>query len=73
MVKFWGCAGSGCRGLSDLVRKGGLGLRVSLELLQVSLWGKDSENEKWWVDWGAGMVWFEIVIFSFELAAYGLN
>jgi hypothetical protein len=37
MVKFWGCAGSGCRGLSDLVRKGGLGLRVSQELLQVSL------------------------------------
>ncbi|KAJ6888338.1 hypothetical protein NC652_029402 [Populus alba x Populus x berolinensis] len=35
---FGAAAGSGCRGWSDLVRKGGLGLRVSQGLLQGKAW-----------------------------------
>ncbi|KAG6753881.1 hypothetical protein POTOM_041884 [Populus tomentosa] len=42
---FGAAAGSGCRGWSDLVRKGGLGLRVSQGLLQVSLNGEDESGD----------------------------
>ncbi|KAJ6977091.1 hypothetical protein D5086_023143 [Populus alba] len=41
---FGAAAGSGCRGWSDLVRKGGLGLRVSQGLLQ-GCYGRNGEDE----------------------------
>ncbi|KAJ6881836.1 hypothetical protein NC651_028441 [Populus alba x Populus x berolinensis] len=51
---FGAAAGSGCRGWSDLVRKGGLGLRVGQGLLQGKAWaavfwkgcyGRNGEDE----------------------------